>query len=136
MDMSLSELWELAMNREAWRVMIHGVAKSQTQLNDWTELNWTEEKWAFAFFCSSFMHPLQGSYWPGMEARWNLSSKKTKSIFYSWTAGTFSNQDKLHSPEYVIIPRNLSGVHLQAGYTFGLIQNLCPYSFSFLRASQ
>ena len=39
-DMSLSELQELVMDREAWRAVIHGVTNNRTRLNDWTELNW------------------------------------------------------------------------------------------------
>ena len=39
MDMSLSELQELVMDREAWRAVIHGIAKSQTRMSDWTEVN-------------------------------------------------------------------------------------------------
>ena len=39
MDMSLSELRGMVMDREAWSAVIHGVAKSQTRLSDWTELN-------------------------------------------------------------------------------------------------
>ena len=46
MDVSLSKLWELVMDREAWHAAVHGVAKNQTLLSDWNELNY------------SFMKPL------------------------------------------------------------------------------
>ena len=57
MNVSLSELRELVMDREAWPAVIHGVAKSRTQLSDWTELNWMpwmldcEESWVPKNWC-------------------------------------------------------------------------------------
>ena len=48
--MSLGELRELVMDREAWRAAIHGVTKSQTRLSDWTELNWLQVNITFCWF--------------------------------------------------------------------------------------
>ena len=58
MNVSLSELRELVMDREAWRAVIYGVAKSRTRLSDWTELNWRGDITEFAL---SFSLPFEGS---------------------------------------------------------------------------
>ena len=55
MDMSLSKLWELVMDREAWRAAVHGVAKSWTQLSDQTDLSVTVKTTQLNFF---YMCPL------------------------------------------------------------------------------
>ena len=61
MDMSVSKLWELVMDREAWRATVHGVAKSRTRLSNWTEHSIRSVLFGYLFRfwpLKSFIHPV------------------------------------------------------------------------------
>ena len=60
MDMSLGKPQELVMGREAWCAVIHGIAKSWTQLSNWTELNWSNSKLSFSSLLWFLLSPWKG----------------------------------------------------------------------------
>ena len=136
MDMSLSKLRELVIDREAWHAAVHGVAKSWTQLSDWTELNWE------VYFQKFIYHPggclflgLEDPLEEGMENHsstlagripWTeepggLQSMGSLRVGHDWVTSlslfTFMHWRRKWQPTPVLLPGKFHGLRSLVGYS-------------------
>ena len=106
MDMSVSKLWELVMDREAWRTALHGITKSRTQLSDWTELICQD--------CLSHNYPLWNEFsrYPSLYLQYlskNSVQTTSSEISFEWLSEQkHSSCDRDSGPSTVALIRLLN----------------------------
>ena len=109
MDMTLSKLQQLVMDREAWCASVHGVTKCMTWLNDWTELNWNSVNWNIALAISQISDVVKSQIQHSLFDCWQISSPWLPFLFCS--ASGPADKEVLPSLVLVGIPDHTSHTH-------------------------